>query len=132
MCSVCLSPFVGVHPSLTCGIGQVVLPREKRVAQVVMGRHDALRGRGTRPVHVSLALGHRALPFPVMRGGLVADRGRLALVLAGVLVKDVQGLGLGGRLATDRGAGPHRLLAAFLARPHLTAIGGEGVVGPCR
>lgn len=82
-----------------------------------MGRHDALGGGGAGSVHVPLAV--PTTPLPLV-GRLLTDSGGLALVLAGVLVQDVQGLGLRGGFAADGGAGSG--LLPLLGSTHLTAV----------
>lgn len=58
-----------------------------------------------------------------MRGLVVLDGRGFALVLAGVLLQQVQSFGLAGRL--HRGTGPGRLLS--LLPRHLPSVRGEGV-----
>lgn len=56
-----------------------------------------------------------------------SHRGRFALVVAGVLLQDVQGLGLGAGLTADTGAGAG--LVAVIAPGRLAPIGREGIAG---
>jgi len=58
---------------------------------------------------------------------LLTHRGRFALVVAGVLLQDVQGLGLGAGLTADTGAGTG--LVAVIAPGRLAPIGREGIAG---
>lgn len=104
---------------------------------MVVGGHDALGRRGSRSVHVSLPFPF-ALPFPVpvsggpsvllplpVVGRLVADGRGFALVLAGVLMQDVQGFGVRGGFG-DGGAGA-RFVADFLPSGYFTPVWREGV-----
>lgn len=115
---------------------------------MVMCGHDALRGGGPWPVHVPvpvpLAL---PLPFsvaggapflfplslPVMWRRLVAYCGGFALVLAGMLMQDIQGFRIRCRFG-DSGAGAG-FVAALLSPRYFTGVWREGVapgqVGAC-
>lgn len=111
-----------------------------------MWGHDSLRGRGPRPVHVpvpvSLALplsvsfaggATLLLPLPVVRRRLVAYCGGFALVLAGVLMQDIQGFGIRCRFG-DSGAGAG-FVAALVSPGYFTGVRWERVapsqVGAC-
>lgn len=136
-----------ILPWPTCGVGQVVLPWEQRVSQMmVMWGHDSLRGGGPRPVHVpvpvplalplpvSFAGGATLLlPLPVVRRRLVAYCGGFALVLAGVLMQDIQGFGIRCRFG-DSGTGAG-FVAALLSPGYFTSVRWERVapsqVGAC-
>lgn len=102
-----------------------------------MRGHDTLGGGGARPVHVSfsfpLALSFPVslpggssvlLPLPVV-GRLVAYCGGFALVLAGVLMQDIQGFGVCCRFG-DGGASA-RFVAAFLTSGYFTTVWRKGV-----
>lgn len=111
-----------------------------------MRGHDALRGGGPWPVHVpvpvplalplpvSVAGGAPLLfPLPVMRRRLVAYCGGFALVLADVLMQDIQGFRIRCRFG-DSGTGAG-FVAALLSPGYLTGVRREGVapgqVGAC-
>lgn len=133
--------FSGVNPlnisnrtskdRLTCSVGQVILPWEQRVSQVVVRRHDALGRWGSRSVHFSLSFPISVstnspvlLPVPVV-GWLVAYSGGFALVLAGMLMQDVQGFGVCGCLGDSRASA--RFVAAVFTSGYFTSIWGKRI-----
>lgn len=116
-------------PLLTGGIRQIILSRDKRVAQVVMGRHYSLRGRGS--WSVTFPFSFTSTSLSVMRR-FVTHCGRFALVLACVLMQNIQGFGIWSRLASYRRTGTSFI--AFFARGDFSAVRWEWVtcwqVGP--
>lgn len=115
---------------LTCGVGQVILAWEQGVSQVVVRSHDALGGWGSWSVHVSFSFPLTLpfplsvstsvlLPLPVMRW-LVTYCGGFALILAGVLMQDIQGFGV--RCCFDDSRASARFVAAFFTTSYFTAI----------
>lgn len=90
-----------------------------------MRGHDALRGGGPWPVHVPVPVplpvpGGAPLLLPVMWRRLVAYCGGFALVLAGVLMQDIQGFRIRCRFG-DSGAGAG-FVAALLSPGYFAGV----------
>lgn len=81
---------------ITRPIGQIILSREKWVAQVVMWRHDSLWGWGPWSITFSFPF---TTSFSLVRC-LFTHCGWFALVLASVLMQNIQGFRLRGWLAS--------------------------------
>lgn len=115
--------------ALTRGIRQIILSRDERVAQVVMGRHYSLRGRGSWSVTFPFSFTYASLS--VMRC-FVTHCGRFALVLACVLMQNIQGFRIRSRLASYWRTGTRFI--TFFAWGNFSAVRWKGVtcwqVGP--
>lgn len=97
-----------IHPKKGCIVGLLYSPKSPE---------------GVAP-GTFLKLLHRARPS---QRAPEPHRGRFALVVAGVLLQDVQGLGLGAGFTADTGAGSG--LVAVIAPRCLAPIRGEGIAG---